>query len=102
MWMSCGRVDDAAVIRKEGSRGPREVSRQYVNGPVPPTPHLLTDPRLRAAYAEGAGVYRIVPQAVVLPRDPAELAGVLRWAAETGTPLVPRGSGSGMPGGNLG
>jgi FAD/FMN-containing dehydrogenase len=69
---------------------------------VPPTPHLLTDLRTRAAYAEGAGVYRIVPQAVALPQDTAELASVLRWAADTGTPLVPRGSGSGMPGGNLG
>ena len=67
-----------------------------------PTPHLLTDPRIRAAYAEGAGAYRIVPQAVVLPRDSAELAALLRWAAESGTPLVPRGSGSGMPGGNVG
>ncbi|HEY6853934.1 MAG TPA: FAD-binding oxidoreductase, partial [Gemmatimonadales bacterium] len=67
-----------------------------------PTPHLLTDPRLRAAYAEGAGVFRVVPQAVVRPRDAAELASVLRWAGETGTPLVPRGSGSGMPGGNIG
>ncbi len=69
---------------------------------MPPTPHLLTDPRLRAAYAEGAGVYRVVPQAVVLPRDTAEVEALLRWAADTGTPLVPRGSGSGMPGGNLG
>jgi len=69
---------------------------------VPPKPHLLTDLRIRAAYAEGAGIYRIVPQAVVLPRDARELGGVLRWAADTGTPLVPRGSGSGMPGGNLG
>lgn len=69
---------------------------------MPPTPHLLTDLRTRAAYAEGAGVYRVVPQAVVLPRDTAELASVLRWAADTATPLVPRGSGSGMPGGNLG
>jgi FAD/FMN-containing dehydrogenase len=69
---------------------------------VPPTPQLLTDPRIRAAYAEGAGVYRIVPQAVALPRDTAELGVLLRWAAASGTPLVPRGSGSGMPGGNLG
>jgi FAD/FMN-containing dehydrogenase len=69
---------------------------------VPPTPHLLTDLRTRAAYAEGAGVYRVVPQAVVLPRDTAEVGALLRWAADTGTPLVPRGSGSGMPGGNVG
>jgi len=78
------------------------VSRRCKFSVRPLTPHLLTDLRTRAAYAEGAGVYRIVPQAVVLPRDTAELASVLRWAADTGTPLVPRGSGSGMPGGNLG
>src|SRR6266850_4924272 len=84
-------------------RGARRRCQDGVNFPfVPLTPHLLTDLRTRAAYAEGAGVYRIVPQAVVLPRDTAELASVLRWAADTGTPLVPRGSGSGMPGGNLG
>ena len=65
-------------------------------------PNLLTDARLRAAYAEGAGIYRIVPQAVAIPRDVEEIAALVRWAAETGTPLVPRGAGSGMPGGNVG
>lgn len=69
---------------------------------MPSTPHLLTDLRTRAAYAEGAGVYRVVPHAVALPRDTAEVGALLRWAADTGTALVPRGSGSGMPGGNLG
>jgi FAD/FMN-containing dehydrogenase len=65
-------------------------------------PNLLTDARIRAAYAEGAGIYRIVPQAVAIPRDVEEIAALVRWAAETGTPLVPRGAGSGMPGGNVG
>ncbi|MGH7606969.1 MAG: FAD-binding oxidoreductase [Gemmatimonadales bacterium] len=65
-------------------------------------PALLSDSRVRAAYAEAAGIYRIVPQAVAIPGDVAELAGLVRWAAESGTPLVPRGAGSGMPGGNVG
>jgi FAD/FMN-containing dehydrogenase len=65
-------------------------------------PKLLTDARVRAAYAEGAGIYRIVPAAVAVPRDVDEVAALARWAGETGTPLVPRGAGSGMPGGNVG
>ncbi len=65
-------------------------------------PTLLTDARTRAAYAEGAGIYRIVPDAVAVPGDSAELRELVRWAAATGTTLVPRGAGSGMPGGNVG
>ncbi|MGH7547463.1 MAG: FAD-binding oxidoreductase, partial [Gemmatimonadales bacterium] len=67
-----------------------------------PTPTLLTDPRIRAAYSEGAGIYRIVPTGVAVPRRVDELQQIVRWAADTGTPLVPRGSGSGMPGSNVG
>ena len=67
-----------------------------------PSPALLTDPRTRAAYSEGAGIYRIVPQAVAIPGSLDELRHLLSWAAVTRTPLVPRGAGSGMPGGNVG
>jgi FAD/FMN-containing dehydrogenase len=69
---------------------------------TPPQPALLTDPRIRAAYSEGAGIFRIVPAAVAVPRGVEELQQLLRWAAEGGTPLVPRGAGSGMAGGNVG
>jgi len=65
-------------------------------------PALLTEPRIRAAYAEGAGIYRILPQAVAVPHSVEELAALVRWAAESRTPLVPRGAGSGMTGGNVG
>jgi len=65
-------------------------------------PNLLTDARTRAAYAEGAGIYRIVPVAVAIPADVPELAALVGWAAEARTPLIPRGAGSGMPGGNVG
>lgn len=61
-----------------------------------------TDPRACAAYAEGGGIYRIIPTAVARPADVEDLARLARWAHETGTPLVPRGAGSGMGGGNVG
>src|SRR5213593_980722 len=40
--------------------------------------------------------------AVAIPPDARELAELVRWAAATHTPLIPRGAGSGMPGGNVG
>src|SRR2546426_460776 len=47
-------------------------------------------------------MYRIVPAGVAVPRGIDDLQGIVRWAAETGTALVPRGSGSGMPGNSVG
>src|SRR5438309_11667487 len=66
------------------------------------TPALLTDFRIRTAYSEGAGIYRIVPAAVAIPRGVDELQRLVRWAADSGTPVVPRGAGSGMAGGSVG
>jgi FAD/FMN-containing dehydrogenase len=61
-----------------------------------------TDERARAAYAEAAGIYRIVPLAVCLPADRDDLVALARWASEHRVPLVPRGAGSAMGGGNVG
>ncbi len=70
------------------------------------TPNLRgafrTDIRARAAYAEGAGIYRIVPMAVARPIDQEDLATLIGWAEATGTGLIPRGAGSGIPGGSIG
>ena len=60
------------------------------------------DLRARAAYAEGAGIFRIVPRAVCRPLDAADLSVLVRWAAERGVPLVPRGAGSAMSGSSVG
>jgi FAD/FMN-containing dehydrogenase len=60
------------------------------------------DPRARAAYAEAAGIYRILPRAVCLPADISDLVQVVNWALENGLGLIPRGAGSAMPGGNVG
>jgi FAD/FMN-containing dehydrogenase len=61
-----------------------------------------TDEAARALYAEGAGVFRIVPQAVAVPAGLDDVLALVRWAAETGTALTPRGSGSAMAGQNVG
>ena len=61
-----------------------------------------TDETARALYSEGAGIFRIVPAAVAAPRDLDDLLALVRWAGQTATALVPRGAGSGMPGGNVG
>jgi FAD/FMN-containing dehydrogenase len=61
-----------------------------------------TDQRARAAYAEGAGIFRILPAAVCVPADKEDLASLLHWAAAHRAQLVPRGAGSGMGGGNVG
>jgi len=74
----------------------------YAPGLTQPQPALLTDIRSRAAYSEGAGIYRIVPKAVAVPQGVEKLQELVRWAAATGRALVPRGAGSGMAGGSVG
>src|SRR5438046_9346645 len=59
----------------------------YAPGLTQPQPALLTDIRSRAAYSEGAGIYRIVPTAVAVPQGVEELQELVRWAAATGRPL---------------
>jgi FAD/FMN-containing dehydrogenase len=73
--------------------------------PSPP-PHFrgryFTDLVTRSAYSEGAGPYRIVPDAVALPTDVHDVACLMRYATDAGVSLVPRAAGSGMPGNNVG
>jgi len=61
-----------------------------------------SDLRARAAFAEGAGIHRIVPEAVAIPADLDDLKVLVRWAAEHRVALVPRGAGSSMGGGAVG
>lgn len=49
-----------------------------------------------------SGPFRGTPPAYLAPADEESLAGLLRWAWEHGVPLIPRGAGTGMPGGNTG
>jgi FAD/FMN-containing dehydrogenase len=71
--------------------------------PPPPIRGLYrTDHRARAAYAEGAGIFRIVPAAVAVPLDREDLASLAHWASAHRVALIPRGAGSAMGGGNVG
>lgn len=65
-------------------------------------PQLIKDLVVRAAYSEGAGIARAVPEAVAIPRTPEEVVALVRWASGTRAALIPRGSGSGMAGGAVG
>lgn len=56
----------------------------------------------RAVYAESAGVLRALPSAVAVPADAADVQTLVRWAHQQRVALVPRGSGSSMPGGAVG
>jgi len=73
---------------------------------LPPLPDLngigRTDLRARAAYSEGAGIFRIIPAGVAVPSTTGALRDLVTWAAHRRVPLVPRGAGSGMAGGNVG
>jgi FAD/FMN-containing dehydrogenase len=55
-----------------------------------------TDAAARAVYAEAAGIAQIIPTAVAVPADADDVVTLVRWAAATHTPLIPRGSGSSM------
>jgi len=80
----------------------RAVSLPPVTAPPRFRGHFRTDDTARALYSEGAGIYRVLPAAVAVPRDVDDLVALVRWTRQTGMPLVPRGAGSGMAGGNVG
>ena len=67
-----------------------------------PPQSLYTGSRVRAAYAETAGMYRIIPDAVAIPENVRDLLDLVAWASRTRTPLTPRGAGSGIPGNAVG
>lgn len=61
-----------------------------------------TDISARALYSEGAGIYRILPQAVARPAGEADLQALIEWAIEQQVPLTPRGAGSAVTGSSVG
>ena len=60
------------------------------------------DEARRTPFGEASGILRSVPDGVAVPADAADVAALVRWAAGSATALVPRGAGTGMPGGNVG
>jgi FAD/FMN-containing dehydrogenase len=64
--------------------------------------YFREDELARAVYSEAAGIARAIPAAVAVPVDAEDVVVLVKWAAETGTSLIPRGSGSSMSGGAIG
>jgi FAD/FMN-containing dehydrogenase/Fe-S oxidoreductase len=60
------------------------------------------DREARALYASDASNYRVVPAAVVAPRDLDDLAATVAMAAEAGVPLTMRGAGTSIAGNAIG
>ena len=64
--------------------------------------YFREDELARAVYSEAAGIARVIPSAVAVPVDAEDVVVLVKWAAESGTKLIPRGSGSSMAGGAVG
>jgi glycolate oxidase len=62
---------------------------------------VLTTPEDLAAYSYDGTFVEGGPDAVVLPRTTEQVSQVVALAAETRTPLVPRGMGSGLAAGSV-
>lgn len=63
---------------------------------------VLVDDLSLAAYSTDASILQVRPLAVVAPRTTSELAGIVKYAHETGLSLHPRGAGTGLAGESLG
>ncbi|HKN57575.1 MAG TPA: FAD-binding protein, partial [Gemmatimonadaceae bacterium] len=64
--------------------------------------YFREDELARAIYSEAAGIARAIPSAVAVPVDAEDVVVLVKWAAQSGTSLIPRGSGSSMSGGAVG
>ncbi len=54
------------------------------------------------AYAVDAGIYRLVPKAVVLVESEDDIAATLRYAVSRGIPVTPRAAGTNLTGSAIG
>ena len=57
---------------------------------------------LRAQAGRASGPIALVPRAVASPRTVQDVSTLVIWACDNGVTIVPRGAGTGMPGGNVG
>jgi len=63
---------------------------------------VSADEITRYFYSTDASVYRIMPTAVVYPKDKKDVIEVIKFANKHGISIHPRGAGSGLGGASLG
>src|SRR5436190_2310639 len=56
----------------------------------------------RQLYATDASIYQIEPIGAAFPKSAQQASGVIRAAADTGVPIIPRGAGTSLSGGAIG
>jgi FAD/FMN-containing dehydrogenase len=61
-----------------------------------------TDDAALAVYSEAAGIGRVMPLAVAVAHDTADVIRLIQWSQSAGVAVIPRGSGSSMAGGAIG
>jgi glycolate oxidase len=74
----------------------RELARRLPHGSV-----LFEREDLKPYECDGLSAYRATPLVATIPSDEDEVAAVLKVARKTKTPVVARGSGTGLSGGAL-
>jgi FAD/FMN-containing dehydrogenase len=63
---------------------------------------VCCEPLMLSAYASDASIFQVTPLGIARPLDRDDVVVLAKYAAETGTPLVPRGAGTGVAGGAIG
>ncbi len=63
---------------------------------------VLCDDVSRALYSTAGCIFQVMPAGVVVPRDREDVVRVVRYAADRGLPVTPRGGGTGLAGQTLG
>ncbi|MEC3914226.1 FAD-binding and (Fe-S)-binding domain-containing protein [Nocardia sp. CDC160] len=77
-----------------------EAWEKTVRGAI--TGEIETDPRRRAEYSSDASNYRVLPRAVVFPRDAADVSATLDIARTHGLAVTARGAGTSVAGNAIG
>ena len=89
----------------EGSTDSRRARQAHIAGrlsnDLPAQSILVGAEALKPYECDGLSAYRETPLVATLPADDQQVAAVLRVARETKTPVVARGSGTGLSGGAL-
>lgn len=59
---------------------------------------IMVDDAVRLMYATDASAYREKPVAVVFPKNKDDIKALIKFARETGTPIIPRAAGTSLAG----
>jgi hypothetical protein len=96
-----GRMSAVRETSPESRRARQAEIAGRIGSAVPPASVLVDREDLKPYECDGLSAYRETPLVAVLPADEVEAAAVLEAARATGTPVVARGSGTGLSGGRV-